>query len=87
MALSIKNTRAEELARELAQLRGLPITTAVMEELQRGVDRERKKPLKSHTAEERFRKIMEISERAAKRPVLDPRHSDEILYDEFGLPK
>jgi hypothetical protein len=65
MALSIKNTRAEELARELAQLRGLPITTA----------------------EERFRKIMEISERAAKRPVLDPRHPDEILYDEFGLPK
>jgi antitoxin VapB len=87
MALSIKNTRAEELARELAQLRGLPITTAVMEELQRGVDRERKKPLKSHTAAERFRKIMEISERAAKRPVLDPRHPDEILYDEFGLPK
>jgi antitoxin VapB len=87
LALSIKNTRAEELARELAQLRGLPITTAVMEELQRGVDRERKKPLKSHTAEERFRKIMEISERAAKRPVLDPRHPDEILYDEFGLPK
>lgn len=87
MALSIKNTRAEELARELAQLRGLPITTAVIEELQRGVDRERKKPLKSFTAEERFRKIMEISDNAAKLPILDARHPDDILYDEFGLPK
>ena len=87
MALSIKNTRADELARELAQLRGLSITTAVIEELQRGVDRERKKPLRSHTAEERFRKIMEISERAATYPVLDARHPDEILYDESGLPK
>jgi hypothetical protein len=30
---------------------------------------------------------MEIGRRASALPVLDPRHPDEILYDEFGLPK
>jgi antitoxin VapB len=32
-------------------------------------------------------KLMEIGRRAAARPILDDRHPDEILYDEFGLPK
>ena len=32
-------------------------------------------------------KLMEIGRRAASLPVLDPRDPDEILYDEFGLPK
>jgi hypothetical protein len=32
-------------------------------------------------------KLMEIGRQAAKRPILDDRHPDEILYDEFGLPK
>jgi antitoxin VapB len=32
-------------------------------------------------------KLVEIGRRAASLPVLDPRDPDEILYDEFGLPK
>lgn len=32
-------------------------------------------------------KLMEIGRRAASLPILDPRDPDEILYDEFGLPK
>jgi antitoxin VapB len=32
-------------------------------------------------------KLMEIGRRAASLPVLDPREPDDILYDEFGLPK
>jgi hypothetical protein len=32
-------------------------------------------------------RLMEIGRRAAARPILDDRHPDDILYDEFGLPK
>ncbi len=87
MALSIKNSKAEELARELARLRGLSITTAVVEELQRGVDRERKKPIKKQDSDRIFEQLMEIGRQASKLPILDPRHPDEIMYDENGLPK
>ncbi|MFN0194687.1 MAG: type II toxin-antitoxin system VapB family antitoxin [Aestuariivirga sp.] len=89
MALSIKNKRVEELARELARRTGKPITDAVGDELQRGVDR-----LRAVAAAQARRKpdnlaerLMQIGREAAALPDLNDMTDDEILgYDEFGAP-
>ncbi|MBV8525870.1 MAG: type II toxin-antitoxin system VapB family antitoxin, partial [Acetobacteraceae bacterium] len=40
------------------------------------------------TSEERFRGMMEIADRAAQRPVFDPRRPDDIIaYNVLGLPE
>ena len=44
-------------------------------------------PSPGRSKEELAARLMEIGRQAAKLPVLDPRDPDEILYDEFGLPK
>jgi antitoxin VapB len=87
MALSIKNKTADALARELAKLKNMPITEAVVDELRRGVERERQRPRTKQDRDEIYEKLMEIGRRASALPNLDPRHPDEILYDENGLPK
>lgn len=84
MALSIKDPKADRLARRLADLTGETLTQAVTFALQERLEREEKRrEAKDILLEE----IMEISRRSAALPVYDPRSADEILgYDEYGLP-
>jgi antitoxin VapB len=84
MALSIKDERADRLARELARRTGESLTEAVTraleERLQRVAPRRRKRSL----ADE----LNEIALRIARMPELDSRTAEEILgYDEHGLPR
>ena len=85
MALSIKNRETEALARELAAITQKPLTQAVHDALQREVKRE--KSLGRPRRDDFMETIREIQDRVAKLPRLDARSADEILYDEFGLPK
>jgi antitoxin VapB len=82
MALNIKDAETDELARELADLRGTSITEAVKGALKKSVADERRLRGKAS-----FEELMEIARRCAALPVLDDRSPDEMLYDEYGLPK
>jgi antitoxin VapB len=81
MALSIKNERADQLARELCELTGESLTDAVVNSLERRLAEERR-------ARRRRRSIDDLVDRFKQLPVLDDRSADEILgYDENGLPR
>jgi antitoxin VapB len=81
VALNIKDPETDRLARELAELSGLPITAAV-----RGAIEERLAVLRS-----RLRAappgLDEIIARGRARAIVDARPEDDILgYDDRGLP-
>ena len=79
MVLSIKNAKADQMARDLAQLTGMCITDAVTASLeaQLEVERRRRRPQELDDIVERFREL----------PVLDERSVDEIVgYGDHGLP-
>ncbi len=79
MVLSIKSTRADQLARELAALTGETITDAVEASLEARLELERRR--------RRPGGLADIVERFAALPVLDERSDEQILgYDEHGLP-
>ena len=79
MVLSIKNARADELARELAELTGESITEAVVTSLETRLAIERRRL--------RERSLRDIVERFRELPVLDERGAVNIVgYDEQGLP-
>jgi antitoxin VapB len=81
VALSIKDPETDRLARELADLSGLPITTAVREALE-----ERLAVLRSRSRANPPG-LDEIITRGRVRATLDTRPEDEILgYDDRGLP-
>lgn len=83
MALNIKDPVADRLARELADVTGESITTAVTVAVRERLERVRG----PESVEARVRAMQRISDRAAARTVLDPRTPEEILgYDERGLP-
>jgi antitoxin VapB len=79
----------ERLARKVAEVKGKPVSAIVRDAIEataREVGLLTAKPSGLTVAEKRQR-LLEISERSAARPVLDPRTPDEILgYDERGLP-
>lgn len=78
MALNIKSERVDRLARELGELTGESLTTAVEIALRERVERERRR--------RRPRPLDDIVERFGALPVLDDRPADEILgYDEHGI--
>lgn len=80
MALSIKNDRADQLARELSELTGESLTDAVVNSLERRLAEERR-------IRRRRRSIDDLVDRFNQLPVLDNRSADEIVgYDEHGLP-
>lgn len=82
MALNIKDARAHELARELAERRGTTLTRAVTDALTEALERS------APAALPKLERLREISARAAELPVLDLRSSEEILgYDDRGLPR
>ena len=79
MVLSIKSERADQLARDLAELTGTSITDAVTASLESQLELERRR--------RRRPALGDIVERFRELPVLDERSSDEIIgYGEHGLP-
>jgi len=83
MALNIKDPETDRLARELAELVGEPITTALRVAIEHRLSRERAR----RRAVDREDVIAGIIARGRERAVLDDRTEDEILgYDEHGLP-
>ena len=84
MALSIRNPKAEKLARELAAESGENITQAITRALEERLQRLRGRSAAIDLAEE----IMKISRRCSKIPDRDQRSTDEILgYDSAGVPE
>lgn len=83
MALSIKNSETEKLARELARITGESLTHVVTEALREQLVRTtgRRDP------ERLLEAIREIQARVARLPVLEQGTDDQLIgYDEFGLP-
>jgi len=83
MALNIKDAETDRLARELAQLTGETMTTAV-----RTAVEERLAKVGAHRSRRSLPdEIEEIALRLAALPVRDRRSPEEILgYDDAGLP-
>ena len=81
--LNIKNPEARQIATKLAELTGQSVTQVVTSALREKLERETRQKSREGLAA----RLMEIGRRASALPVLDPRDPDEILYDEFGLPK
>ncbi|MGE0495680.1 MAG: type II toxin-antitoxin system VapB family antitoxin [Vulcanimicrobiota bacterium] len=81
MALNIKNSRTEELARQVALETGENLTTAVTVALEERLER-----LRGRRRTPDLRQVLnEISQRCAALPDLDARSTDEILgYDDVG---
>ncbi len=83
MALSIKDARADRMARELAHATGETITRAVTAAIEERLARVRRRIQGRRLADE----LDEIAKRCGALPVHDLRTPDEILgYDEHGLP-
>jgi antitoxin VapB len=83
MGISIKNDRAERLARELARETGESLTTAITRALEERLARVegRRSPT------DKLQLARSVLRRMDALPVLDGRAADEILgYDEHGLP-
>jgi antitoxin VapB len=81
MALNIKDPETDRLARELAELSGLPITTAVREAIEQQLMVMRARAQVAPAG------LDAIIVRGRARPTLDDRPEHEILgYDSRGLP-
>ena len=83
MAINIKDSETDRLAREVAKRTGETITdairTALQERLRRLVGR--------YTASTKRERLYEILTRVDALPRLDTRSEDEILgYEESGIP-
>jgi antitoxin VapB len=81
MAISIKNDRAEKLARQVAAETGESLTEAVIHSLEERLERLKGRRSAPDLAE----KLMAIGRRCSSLPDLDTRSADEILgYDDQG---
>ena len=86
MALSIKNRVVEEKAKELARLRGKPITEVVNESLDRELSRQHHIG-KYKVDNQRIARALEIATRSARRPDVNCMSDDDVLgYDDYGAP-
>jgi len=84
MALSIRNQRAEKLAREVAAESGETLTQTIIRALEERLERLRGRRGLTDTT----REILKISERCSSLPDMDPRSPDDILgYDPTGIPE
>jgi len=82
MGINIKNEEACELIRALAKAKGVGLTEAITE----AVRRELEWSLKRRNMAEEIEKIVErIKPYAHLIPASD--EIDDLLYDEYGLPK
>ena len=84
MALSIRNAKAEKLARELAAESGETITRAITQALEERLERLRGRSTTTDMVED----ILRISKRCREIPDNEKRSADDILgYDSVGVPK
>jgi antitoxin VapB len=84
MAMSLRNPKAEKLAREVAARTGETMTDAVIHALEERLARLACKDGNANEVQE----ILAIARRCAALPDLDTRSADEILgYDEDGVPR
>jgi antitoxin VapB len=82
MALSIKSSEADRLARDLAATTGESLTDAVTTALRERLERER-----ARRAGDVVRRLTRLSEEVRDLPVLDARSPEDIVgYGEHGLP-
>jgi len=82
MALSIRNPRAEKLAREVAAESGESLTEAIIRALEERLERIRGRRMAPDVVQE----IMKISKRCSALPDHDQRTPEEILgYDYIGV--
>lgn len=83
MPLSIRNPRAEQLAREVAAESGENLTQAIIHALEDYLQRIKGRRATTNLVDE----IMTVSRRCRALPDLDTRSVDEILgYDKDGAP-
>jgi antitoxin VapB len=83
MALSIKNSETERLARQVARETGESLTGAIEKALQERLERLKQPPQGRLMTE----KLEDILRRVDALPALDARPEDEILgYDREGIP-
>jgi len=83
MALSIKDSETERLARQIARQTGESLTGAIRTSLQERLQRLKERRQRRNTT----RKLDDILRRVDALPTLDTRPADEILgYDSEGLP-
>ncbi len=75
MALSIRNSKAEKLAREVAAESGENLTQAIIHALEERLERLRGRRTTTDLPDE----IMRIAHRCNALPNLDPRTPEEIL--------
>jgi antitoxin VapB len=84
MAISIKNDEADRLAREVSEITGESLTTAILVALRERLQRLRQPSTTLSLTDD----IMRIGKRCSALPVRDDRSPDEIIdYDEHGLPR
>jgi antitoxin VapB len=84
MAISLKNLRAERLARDIASKTGESITGAIERSLEERLERIDQAGRQEFLVDQ----LEEIVKRVQRLPVLDPRTPEEIVgYDEHGLPR
>jgi len=84
MGISIKNPKAERLAREAAKLGGESPTQAIIHALEERLERLKARRSAAALTEA----ILQISQRCSALPDLDQRSQSEILdYDSRGVPK
>jgi antitoxin VapB len=84
MALSIKNSETERLAREVAREIGEFLTEAIETALKERLQRLKRR----HQGRIMTEKLDDIFRRVDSLPTLDTRPEDEILgYDDQGVPR
>lgn len=84
MALNIKDSETDRLARELAAETGESITIAARRAIEERLARVRTRRAAAPAADE----LLALIARGRKRAVVDPRNAEEILgYDQDGLPR
>jgi len=85
MTLNIKHPEIHPLAAELARLRKVTLTQAVLDAVREELAREQQRQTRKSGAEE----LLEIGRRCAahiRRPVSSSSHAG-MLYDKRGLPR
>jgi antitoxin VapB len=90
MALSIKNEEAERVVRELADLRGLSLVTAITQAAQETLERDRVQAKNSNGKQGLAAWLMDIARETA--PLMNDGRTTKELFDELydeetGLPK
>jgi hypothetical protein len=85
VALNIKNSEVHAIAAELARLRGVSVTKAVLDAVRHELARERDRRRRSKLGEQ----LLEIGKRCAahiREQVSSADHAT-LLYDSQGLPR